>query len=73
MTIEIIQARKEAAQRELEARATELQNISKRAEELGVLIHNIKVQIATYEDLLTDNTPDTEAEVRETIESLVGE
>lgn len=73
MTVEIIQARAEAAQTELQARATELQNLQKRSEELSVAIHNIKVQIATYNDLLTDDISEKETEVRETMESLVSE
>jgi chromosome segregation ATPase len=73
MTIEIIEARKDGAQKELQARATELQSIQQRAEELGVQIHNLKVQIATYNDLLSDNTSEKETEVRETMESLVSE
>jgi len=73
MTIEIIEARKDSSQRELQARVAELQNLTLRSEELSVIIHNLKIQVETYEDLLTDDTPDTEAEVRETIESLVGE
>jgi len=73
MTIELIQARAESAQKELQARATELQNLQGRIEELGVQIHNLKVQIATYNDLLSDNTSEKETEVRETIESLVSE
>lgn len=73
MTPEIIQARKESSQRELQACTVELQKLTQRSEELSIMIHNFKVQLATYEDLLTDDTPDTEAEVRETIESLVGE
>jgi len=73
MTIEIIEARKDSSQRELQARVAELQGLTQRSEELSVMIHNLKIQVATYEDLLTDDTPDTEAEVRETIESLVGE
>lgn len=73
MTVEIIQARAEAAQTELQARVTELQNLQKRSEELSVAIHNIKVQIATYNDLLTDDISEKETEVRETMESLVSE
>jgi len=73
MTPEIIEARKESSQRELQACTAELQKLTQRSEELSIMIHNLKVQLATYEDLLTDDTPDTEAEVRETIESLVGE
>ena len=73
MTVEIIEARKDSSQRELQARVAELQGLTQRSEELSVMIHNLKIQVATYEDLLTDDTPDTEAEVRETIESLVGE
>ena len=73
MTAEIIQARAEAAQTELQARVTELQNLQKRSEELSVAIHNIKVQIATYNDLLTDDISEKETEVRETMESLVSE
>ena len=73
MTIEIIEARKTAAQTELQARATELQSMQQRAEELGMQIHNLKIQIATYNDLLSDNTSEKETEVREAIESLVSE
>lgn len=73
MTVEIIKARAEAAQTELQARTTELQNLEKRSQELSVVIHNIKVQIATYNDLLTDDISEKETEVRETMESLVSE
>lgn len=73
MTVEVIQARAEAAQKELQVRITELQNLQKRSEELNVAIHNIKVQIATYNDLLTDDISEKETEVRETMESLVSE
>jgi len=73
MTVEVIQARAEAAQKELQARITELQNLQKRSEDLNVTIHNIKVQIATYNDLLTDDISEKETEVRETMESLVSE
>ena len=61
----------ESAQTELQARLTELQNMETRATELAQQIHNLKVQIATYQDLLTDNTEDISSEVRETVESLV--
>lgn len=71
MTADIITQRLESAQKELQARLTELQGLETRATELAGLIHNLKVQIATYSDLLTDNTEDTSTEVRETIESLV--
>lgn len=71
MTKEFVETRLEGAQKELEARVTEFQNLQKRAEELGQAIHNIKVQIATYQDLLTDNTDETSENVRETVESLV--
>lgn len=69
----IVEAKLEATQRELQGRATELQNVAKRVEELQLVIHNLKVQIATYEDLLKDDQPAAAAEVRETIESLVAE
>ena len=71
MTHDIITARMEGAQNELNARLTELQNMETRAQEISQQIHNLKVQIATYQDLLTDNTDDAAAEVRDTIESLV--
>jgi len=61
----------EAAQNELNARSTELQNMEARAQEIVQQVHNLKVQIATYQDLLTDNTADTTAEVRDTVESLL--
>jgi len=73
MTIEIIEARNAAAQGELQARTAELQGMQTRAEELGLQIHNLKVQIATYNDLLSDNISEKETEVRETMESLVSE
>lgn len=73
MTKEIVEAKLEATQRELQGRTTELQNLTKRAEELNIVIHNIKVQIATYQDLLKEDAPEVEAEIRETMESLVGE
>ena len=73
MTIDIIKARMEGAQKELDARSTELQTITKRAEELNLVMHNIKVQIATYQDLLKDDNREQEVEVKETIESLVAE
>jgi hypothetical protein len=69
----IVEAKLEATQRELQGRATELQNVSKRVDELQLVIHNLKVQIATYEDLLKDDQPTAATEVRETIESLVAE
>ena len=71
MTTEIVTQRMESAQTELQARLTELQNMETRATELAQQIHNLKVQIATYQDLLTDNTEDISSEVRETVESLV--
>lgn len=71
MTTDIITTRLESAQKELQARLQELQNMETRAQEIAQGIHNLKVQIATYQDLLTDNTEDTSAEVRETIENLV--
>jgi predicted nucleic acid-binding Zn-ribbon protein len=61
----------ESAQKELQARIAELQSMETRATELAQQIHNLKVQIATYQDLLTDNTEDISSEVRETVESLV--
>lgn len=61
----------EAAQNELNARTTEIQNLEVRAQELIQQVHNLKVQIATYQDLLTDNTADTTAEVRDTVETLL--
>jgi len=61
----------EAAQNELNARTTEIQNLEIRAQELVQQVHNLKVQIATYQDLLTDNTADTTAEVRDTVETLL--
>ena len=73
MTVEIVENKMELAQKELQARVNELQNLQKRAEELAGGIHNLKVQIATYQDLLTDNSDDVTSEVRETIETLVSE
>lgn len=73
MTREIVEARKAAAQQELQARVTELQSLEARITELQLTIHNGKVQIATYDELLTDNTDDISSEVRETVESLVSE
>ena len=73
MTTDLVTTRMESAQKELQARLTELQNMEARATELTQQIHNLKVQIATYQDLLTDTTEDTSAEVRETIESLVAD
>ena len=71
MTREIIEARMESAQNELNARTTEAQNLQARYEELGQQVHNLRVQIATYSDLLTDNTESASETVRETVESLV--
>lgn len=71
MTQDVITARMEGAQNELNARITELQNMETRAQEIAQQVHNLKVQIATYQDLLTDNTDETSTEVRETIENLV--
>lgn len=71
MTRETVEARCESAQNELNARTTELQNLETRAQEIVQQVHNLKVQIATYQDLLTDNTADTSVEVRETVESLL--
>lgn len=71
MTQDVINARMEGAQNELNARLTELQTMETRAQEIAQQVHNLKVQIATYQDLLTDNTDDTTNEVRETIETLV--
>lgn len=71
MTREIVEARMEAAQNELNARTTELSNLEARAQEIVGQVHNLKVQIATYQDLLTDNTADTTTEVRETVETLL--
>ena len=71
MTREIIEARMESAQAELSARTTEAQNLQNRFEEVGQQIHNLRVQIATYSDLLTDNTEAASETVRETVESLV--
>lgn len=73
MTIDIISARMEGAQKELAARNTELQSITARAEELNLIMHNLKVQVATYQDLLKDDNREQEVEVKETIESLVAE
>lgn len=61
----------EAAQNELNARTTEIQNLEVRAQEIVQQVHNLKVQIATYQDLLTDTTADTTAEVRDTVETLL--
>ena len=71
MTTDIITTRLESSQKELQARLQELQNLEARAQELAQGIHNLKVQIATYQDLLTDNTEEVATEVRETIENLV--
>lgn len=71
MTIEIIKQKAEAAQNELARTHKELEALSQQAEELNLRSHNLKVQIATYQDLLTDNTEQAAAEVRDTVESLV--
>lgn len=73
MTIDIINSRMEGAQKELAARSGELQSITTRAEELNLIMHNLKVQVATYQDLLKDDNREQEVEVKETIESLVAE
>ena len=73
MTVELVETKLELAQKELQARVNELQNLQKRAEELAGGIHNLKVQIATYNDLLTDDTSSESEAVRETIENLVSE
>ena len=73
MTTDIITTRLESSQKELQARLQELQNLEARAQELAQGIHNLKVQIATYNDLLSDNTSEKETEVRQTMESLVSE
>lgn len=73
MTPELVENKMELAQKELQARVTELQSMQKRAEELAGTIHNLKVQIATYQDLLADTTEESSEAVRETIESLVSE
>ena len=71
MTKELVISKQEQAQKALEARANELGSLQKRAEELAASIHNLKVQIATYNDLLTDDTAETSESVRETVETLV--
>lgn len=71
MTTDIVNTRMESAQKELQARIAELQSMETRATELAQQIHNLKVQIATYQDLLVDNTEDISSEIRETVESLV--
>lgn len=70
---EFVEAKQQAAQAQLASRIKDLENAQKQAQELELLIHNMKVQIATYQNLLTDATPSIEAEVKETIESLVAE
>ena len=71
MTKELVISKQEQAQKALEARANELASLQKRGEELAASIHNLKVQIATYNDLLTDDTAETSESVRETVETLV--
>lgn len=70
---EFVEAKQQSVQAQLASRIKDLENTQKQAQELELLIHNMKVQLATYEDLLTDATPAIEAEVKETIESLVSE
>ncbi len=70
---ELVEARRDGAQNEPGARQAEPEGLQKRAEELNLIIHNLKVQLATYADLFVDATPAVEAEVRDTIESLVAE
>lgn len=71
MTTEIIKQKAEAAQNELSRTQKELEVLTKQAEDLNIRMHNLKVQIATYQDLLTDTTEQVSAEVRDTVESLV--
>ncbi len=71
MTIELITRKLEAAQKQLEAGVTELRSIEERAQTLGAAIHNLKVQIATYNDLMSDDTAEATDTVRETVEALV--
>lgn len=73
MTLEIIQTKSEAAQNELQKSMNELTAVQKHSDELNMKIHNLKVQIATYQDLLADNADEVTSEVRETVESLVAD
>ena len=73
MTKELVEQKCELAQKELQARVAEFQNLQKRAEELQSNVHNLKVQIATYQDLLADNTDDASEAVKETMETLISE
>lgn len=71
MTIELINRKSEAARKQLDAAMTELKGLEERATHLGQASHNLKVQIATYDDLLADDTAEVSDAVRETVETLV--
>jgi hypothetical protein len=71
MTIEIINRKKEDAQKQLNLGVEQLRKLEENATTLSSVIHNLKVQIATYDDLLSDDTAAVSEEVRETIEGLV--
>jgi len=71
MTIEIINRKKEDAQKQLNLGVEHLRKLEENATQLSSAIHNLKVQIATYDDLLSDDTAAVSEEVRETIEGLV--
>ena len=71
MTIEIINRKKEDAQKQLNLGVEQLRKLEENATQLSGAIHNLKVQIATYDDLLSDDTAAVSEEVRETIEGLV--
>lgn len=73
MTKELVEQKLELTQKELQARVGEFQSLQKRAEELQATVHNLKVQIATYNDLLTDDTSDASDAVKETVETLISE
>jgi prefoldin subunit 5 len=73
MTKELVEQKMELTQKELQARVAEFQGLQKRAEELQATVHNLKVQIATYQDLLADNTDDASEAVKETMETLISE
>ena len=73
MTKELVEQKLELTQKELQARVGEFQSLQKRAEELQATVHNLKVQIATYNDLLTDDTSDASEAIKETVETLISE
>ncbi len=71
MTKELVENKLELSQKELQGRIAEYQAMQQRAETLSGTIHNLKVQIATYNDLLSDDTAEASEAVKETIEELV--